>query len=297
MVEIVVLSGKGGTGKTSLTAAFAHLCGGAVLCDLDVDAPDLHLLLQPERMRSAAFVSGHRAVIRNEACQQCGTCSAMCRFDAVRGQGAQLHIDPLRCEGCKLCVALCPAQAIDFPDKTCGEWYLSRTRFGPLVHAQLFPGEENSGKLVALLRQQARVLARQRQAMLILSDGPPGIGCPVISSLAGASFAVLVTEPTPAGRHDLERIAGVCAHFKVPAGVIVNKSDLNAARRKEIESFAHAQALALLGSLPHDLAFTAAMVRGRAVTEHTELGAAAELQRIWAAISEHARACAPADVG
>jgi MinD superfamily P-loop ATPase len=286
MIEIVVLSGKGGTGKTSLTAAFAHVAGGAVLCDLDVDAPDLHLLLQPRRINTTAFVSGHHAVIRTEECQGCGTCAEMCRFGAVIGEGRQVRIDPLRCEGCKVCVAFCPAGAIDFPDKTCGEWFLSCTRFGTMVHAQLFPAEENSGRLVALLRQQARAQAQEQGADLILSDGPPGIGCPVISSLSGASFAVLVTEPTPSGRHDLERIVELCAHFQVPAGVIINKSDLSSDRAGEIRNVIQRHNLMLLGDLPHDPAFTQAMIRGLAVTEHAPSAAAAALHAIWATIAE-----------
>lgn len=267
MPEIVILSGKGGTGKTSLTAAFAHLAGGHIICDLDVDAPDLHLILQPEVEEQVAFVSGHEAFIRAEDCERCGQCLAACRSDAIQGEDPPV-VNPLKCEGCKLCVALCPAAAIDFNPNHCGDWYRSTSRFGPMVHAQLFPAEENSGRLVALLRQQARAMAESRGLEIILADGPPGIGCPVISALSGADLAVIVTEPTVSGRHDLERVLDLCRHFKIPAGVIINKSDLNADQAGMIETYCREQGLGVIGKLPHDAAFTQAMIRQRTVTEY-----------------------------
>ena len=215
MREIVIVSGKGGTGKTSLTGAFAHLALNKVICDLDVDAPDLHLLLNPTNHRSEEFYSGYKAQIAPELCTGCGLCASMCRYEAVLSNGNGFSIDPLRCEGCKVCVAFCPTGAILFPQKHCGHWHLSFTRFGPLVHAQLFPGAANSGRLVTVLKQQAREVARSQGKDLILCDGAPGIGCPVISSLSGTNLAVAVTEPTPSGRHDLERIADLCSHFQV----------------------------------------------------------------------------------
>jgi MinD superfamily P-loop ATPase len=289
LVEIVVLSGKGGTGKTSLTGAFAHICSRLVICDLDVDAPDLHLLLAPEKIRSEKFISGHEAKIREDRCTACGQCREVCRFSAVLDTAPYPTINPLKCEGCKVCVALCPAEAIDFPNKHCGDWYISKTRFGRMVHAQLFAGEENSGRLVALLRQQAKELAKEQGIELILSDGSPGIGCPVISSLSGASMAVIVTEPTPSGRHDLERVVELCRHFRIPAGVIINKFDLNENEVQYIESFCAKTDLSLLGKLPHDPAVVHAMVAGKTITEYQKNGISDQLRTVWANIEAAVR--------
>ena len=280
MREILIISGKGGTGKTTLTAAFAHLAAKHVICDLDVDAPDMHLLLQPEKKTVAPFVSGHEAVIRPDTCQRCGTCAAACQFEAIQGEDPP-RVNPLKCEGCKLCVALCPVEAIDFVSNHCGDWYRSATRFGPMVHAQLFPAEENSGRLVALLRQQARALAEDRELDLILCDGPPGIGCPVIAALSGIDLAVIVTEPTVSGRHDLARVLELCRHFNIPAGVIINKSDLNPDQTHQIEAFCQEPPLTLLGKLPHDMAFTQAMVKGLTITELAPNGSGRAIRRIW----------------
>ena len=257
MREVIIISGKGGTGKTSLTGAFAHLAADKVICDLDVDAPDLHLLLQPAKERQEEFYSGHEAVIIGEKCDACGLCASLCQFGAIREHGAGFVVDPVRCEGCKVCVAFCPAAAIRFPERHCGQWYVSSTRFGPLVHAQLFPGAENSGRLVMVLKQQARELAKARGAHLVLCDGAPGIGCPVISSLSGAHLAVAVTEPTPSGRHDLERVAALCRHFQTALAVIINKYDLNPDETARIEVFCHDESYPVLARLPHDPLITA----------------------------------------
>jgi MinD superfamily P-loop ATPase len=267
MREIVVISGKGGTGKTSITAAFAHLAENKVICDLDVDAPDLHLLLDPHVVRREDFHSGHEAVIDPERCTGCGTCQDMCRFGAVLEDDGRFRIDPLRCEGCKVCVAFCPEGAIDFPPRHCGTRYVSDTRFGPMVHAQLFPGQENSGRLVSELKKEARKLAGEMGRDLILCDGSPGIGCPVISSLSQANLAVVVTEPTPSGLHDLERVASLCEHFRIRVAVIVNKHDLNPGHTAAIEELCRARGYALAGRLPHDTVVTGAMVARKAVTE------------------------------
>lgn len=285
MPEIIVISGKGGTGKTSLTAAFAHIAGDAVVCDLDVDAPDLHLVLDPEHEQQEDFFSGHEAVIDPAACTRCGLCAERCRFDAVREISGAFSVDPLRCEGCKVCVRLCPAGAIAFPERHCGEWFISRTRFGPMVHAQLFPGAENSGRLVALLRAKAREVAARVGRRLILADGAPGIGCPVISSLSRTDFAVLVTEPTPSGRHDLERVADLCRHFRTPAGVIVNKADLNPANTGAMRRWCAESGVRFLAELPYDPAVTEAMVRRRAVTETTDSGLSATVRGVWPTIA------------
>ncbi len=280
MRETLIISGKGGTGKTTLTAAFAHLAKNHVICDLDVDAPDMHLLLRPENEIIEQFVSGHEAFIRADACERCGTCAAACQFDAIQGDDPP-RVNPLKCEGCKLCVALCPAEAIDFAPNRCGNWYRSSTRFGPMVHAQLFPAEENSGRLVALLRQQAHALAEDRGLDLILADGPPGIGCPVIAALSGIDLAVIVTEPTVSGRHDLERVLELCRHFNIPAGVVINKCDLNHERTHAIEAFCRKNQLALLGKLPHDTAFTQAMIKGLTITEFDPNGIGKTIRSIW----------------
>ena len=286
MHEVVIISGKGGTGKTSLTAAFAHLASDHVICDLDVDAPDLHLLLHPESLTTQDFYSGHTAVISSR-CDACGQCVDVCQFDAIQSRQPYPLIDPLKCEGCKVCVTLCPLAAIDFPEKKCGHWHLSDTRFGPLVHAQLYAGEENSGRLVTLLKREARALAQQEGLSLVLSDGPPGIGCPVISALSGAKLAVVVTEPTPSGIHDLKRVIDLCDHFRLPAGIIINKYDLNIGNSGEIKSFCARRQLAVLGELAHDPEFTAAMVSGQTITEYRSDGIAGQLRRIWESVVNH----------
>ncbi|MCF8040699.1 MAG: ATP-binding protein [Desulfarculaceae bacterium] len=290
MPEILVISGKGGTGKTSVTGALAHLAHNKIICDLDVDAPDLHLLLQPQARQVHQFYSGNEAIIDPELCTSCGLCQEKCRFEAiVEGEDA-FRVDPLKCEGCKLCVTLCPEEAIAFPQRHCGTWQVSDTRMGPMVHAQLFPGQENSGRLVALLRQHARELSRENGYELILSDGPPGIGCPVISSMSGTDLAVVVTEPTPSGRHDLERVLELCRHFKVPAGVIINKCDLNLDQSKAIADYCAREGLELLAELPFDPAMVRAMVQGQVITEYQQNGLAEDLAQAWEKIIKMADA-------
>ena len=269
MREIVVLSGKGGAGKTSVTAAFAALARNKVVCDLDVDAPDLHILLDPVNTESQDFVSGNLARIDPERCDGCGLCRELCRFEAVATDAAGRHIiDAHHCEGCKTCVVMCPRQAIAFPPRTCGFFATSDTRFGPMVHARLDPGAENSGRLVMLLKRKAKELAKARGLDLILCDGAPGIACPVISSLSGATLAVLVTEPTPSGTHDLMRVAGLCEHFKLPAGVIINKADLNPGESARIEAYCAEHGYPLLGTLPHHPDVTRAMVAKKTLPEY-----------------------------
>lgn len=284
MREVVIISGKGGAGKTSVTGAFANLAENAILCDLDVDAPDLHLLLDPRVKSEESFYSGHEAVIDPDRCIGCGQCAELCRFDAVRGDGDVYRVDSLACEGCKVCVALCPEQAIDFPEKHCGQWYVSDTRFGPMVHAQLFPGEENSGRLVTLLKQQARAMAEEQGLDLVLCDGTPGIGCPVISSMAGTDVAVIVTEPTPSGLHDLKRVAELCERFRTKVAVLVNKWDINPAMTGEIEAWCAGRGYTLVGRFPHDRAVVDAMLERKVLTETDN----AELSRIintsWAGV-------------
>jgi MinD superfamily P-loop ATPase len=279
--EILIISGKGGTGKTSLTAAFAHLADRPVLCDLDVDAPDLHILLDPKPRQTHEFWSGYEARIKPENCTACGDCVQRCQFDAIKKAAEGFRVDPLRCEGCSLCVHFCPAEAIAFDEKMCGEWYLSDTDLGPMVHAQLGPAEENSGRLVTLLRKEAKQLAEAQQFDLILSDGPPGIGCPVISSLAQVSLAVIVTEPTPSGQHDLERVADLCRHFKVPAGIVVNKWDLNPDLTTKIEALAPQRELQRFGRVDFDPAFTDAMVQRQTIATFQPKGLGKQVATVW----------------
>ena len=281
MRELVVLSGKGGTGKTSLTAAFAHLAHAKVLCDLDVDAPDLHLITDPAVVRRGPFLAGHMAVIDPGRCTSCGVCVDVCAFDAIRTEGACRVVEAPRCEGCSVCVAFCPEQAIAFPERLCGTWFESTTRFGPMVHAQLDPGQENSGKLVALLKTKARKQAADLGLDLILSDGAPGIGCPVISSLSQASLALLVTEPTPSGFHDLERVEALCRHFRIRTTVLINKADLGPDYRAAIHAFCRTREIPVAGHLPHDPAVPEAMIRAQAVTEGPGTPFGARVRQIW----------------
>jgi MinD superfamily P-loop ATPase len=265
MHELVVLSGKGGTGKTSLVGALAALAGRQVLCDADVDAADLHLLLQPKILARHDFYAGHRAVIREDKCLKCGDCLNWCRFQAI---SADFRVNPLLCEGCGVCWTLCPAGAVDSPENLCGQWFLSETRFGPLVHARLGIAAENSGKLVALIRQEARRLAAARGAEWIITDGPPGIGCPVIASLGEASGVLMVTEPSVSGQHDLERLAALADHFRLPSFVLVNKADLHWPMARAIRKFCDVKGYRFMGYLPFTPAFTRAQVEGKTILEY-----------------------------
>ncbi|MBW1720490.1 MAG: 4Fe-4S binding protein [Deltaproteobacteria bacterium] len=264
MKELVVISGKGGTGKTSLIGAFAYLAENKVLCDADVDAADLHLLTKPEIMEHHDFQGGSLAKINREKCTECGLCRELCRWEAI---SEEFQVDPLECEGCGVCVYFCPEKAIDFPLSTNGEWYLSETRFGPMVHARLGIAEENSGKLVTLVRQEAKKLAEKDHRDLILTDGPPGVGCPVIASIGGATAVLIVSEPTVSGMHDMERVADLAAFFKVPALLCVNKADLNPEKARAIEEHAEAKGVTILGRIPFDPLFTHAMVQGKTLFE------------------------------
>jgi len=281
MRELVVISGKGGTGKTSLTAAFAHLAEKVLLCDLDVDAPDLHLIAQPTIQRRGPFLSGHVAEIDGSVCTTCGQCADLCAYGAIHSKDGVFVVDAAHCEGCKVCVAFCPSKAIDFPERLCGTWYESETRFGPMVHAQLDPGQENSGKLVTLLKAKARERAAQLGLELILSDGAPGIGCPVISSLSQASLVLLVTEPTPSGLHDLERVVDLCRHFRLPSAVLINKVDLNPDYERAIHSFCQSREIPVIGQLPHDSVVTESMVRHQAITEGADTPFGIQVREIW----------------
>jgi MinD superfamily P-loop ATPase len=281
--ELIVLSGKGGTGKTSLVGALAALAADKMLVDCDVDAPDLHLLLNPEIQQRESFVGGKKAAVIPELCTACGQCREVCRFDAI---DENFRVDPTACEGCGVCRHFCLFDAIDFSPTVCGEWFVSRTRFGPMVHAQLAPGQENSGLLVALIRQKARDLAEEGGLPLILVDGPPGIGCPVISSLTGADRVLIVTEPTLSGLHDLDRVVSLAAHFKIPGSVLINKWDLNREMAGRIESYCRDKGLSLAGNLPYDPVVTEAMVHGKTIIECSRNGLGDEIRGLWGKIHE-----------
>ena len=279
MKELVVISGKGGTGKTSLLAAFASLAKEKALCDADVDAADLHLIMDPRIKERHDFESGHEALISRDICTQCGLCRELCRWNAI---GKDFIVDPIVCEGCGVCYYFCPEKAITFPLKTCGEWYLSETRFGPMAHARLGIAEENSGKLVSLIRREGKKLAEEKNLDLLLTDGPPGIGCPVIASLGGAAATLIVAEPTVSGKHDMERVTELSAFFKVPAMVCVNKFDLNPDMGKAIETFARERNVTVMGRIPFDPVFTKAMVKGKTIFEFDDRSEGCKAVRdIW----------------
>jgi len=285
MKEIVIISGKGGTGKTSLTAAFAALADRPVIADCDVDAADLHLVLSPEVRERHEFRSGHTAIIRSKDCVGCGVCMDYCRFGAIvikksASGESEFLADPFSCEGCGVCVHFCPAEAIDFPERLCGEWMVSETRNGPMVHAQLGVAAENSGKLVSTVRREARRIAETENHNMILVDGPPGIGCPVIASVTGSSLVLAVTEPTVSGEHDLERVLSLARHFAIPALVCVNKWDINAGMTERIEKKAREMGAGVAGRICYDRAVTTAQMKQVAVVE-MDAPCAADIRQIW----------------
>ena len=283
MKEIVVLSGKGGTGKTSLTAVFASLMSKAVLVDCDVDAANLHLLLNPLVEERHDFVGAAKARVDTTACNGCGLCIEGCRFEAIRLNGIAA-VDPLHCEGCGVCARICPVGAVSLEPRVCGQWFLSRTRNGPLLHARLAPGQDNSGKLVSTLRQSARTLANQNGSDWILVDGPPGAGCPVISSLTGSDYVVMVTEPTLSGYSDLQRAIAVADHFRVPTGIIINKADINSDVAGRIEEYAAATGRDVLGRICYDPAFTRAQLSGSSVLQAASADLRRCLESAWRAV-------------
>jgi len=281
MREIVVLSGKGGTGKTVLLASFAALVPGNVLCDCDVDAANLHLLLRPTFRDGHEFWARPLAAIDQEVCTRCSLCLDVCRFDAIH----EFEVDSLSCEGCGFCLQVCPAGAVTLRDNLGGHWYVSDTRYGPLVHACLDPGQENSGKLVAVVRQKARAIAKGEGARYILSDGPPGIGCPVISSLSGASLALIVTEPSLSAIHDLERALAVCRHFDVAASVCINKYDLDEENSQRIEHYCCRAAVNFAGRIPFDTRVSQAVAQGVPVVEFGDGVVSQRIEELWKAVA------------
>ncbi|MFP4197009.1 MAG: ATP-binding protein [Methanomassiliicoccales archaeon] len=282
MKEITVISGKGGTGKTTLTAAFASLASNMVLADCDVDAADLHLLATPEVLETRKFYGLMLASKDDDLCTDCGQCYERCRFQAI---DRDYNIIPSACEGCAVCELVCPVDAIQMVDRESGVAFLSKTRFGPMAHAELHTAEEASGKLVAVVREMAKAKAKEDGQDLILIDGPPGIGCPVIAAISGVDMVLVVTEPTLSGIHDLERVLGVADHFQIPAGVVVNKHDLNPENTKRIRDYCAGLGVEVLGLLPYHGSATAAMIEERTLIEHGG-PLAEEARRIWTRAEE-----------
>ncbi len=283
MQEITVLSGKGGTGKTSITAGLASLAQQAVFCDNDVDAADLHLILHPDVQEEHRFVSGQLAHINPAVCTACGLCASLCRFDAVHASAdGKFAIDPLSCEGCRLCERQCPVQAIHTQSIDDNFWYVSATRFGPLVHAEMGPGEENSGKLVAQVRSVAKELAKEKGCNYVLNDGPPGIGCAAISSITGTDKVLLVTEPSLSGLHDAKRLVELVQSFQIPLYVVINKFDLNTLVGQQMEDFFASENIPVLARIPYKEEVVEALVAGKSIVEYKEESPVSEaLKLIW----------------
>ena len=288
MKEIVVISGKGGTGKTSIVASFASLVKSAVLADCDVDAADLHLVLGPRVKQTSDFSGGKQASIITEKCIGCGKCKELCKFNAINFNGPAndtiaktFTVDPISCEGCKVCVEFCPVDAIEFNDSINGQWFISDTRFGTMVHARLGIAEENSGKLVFLLRKEAKRIAEEEKKDLIIIDGSPGIGCPVIASITGADIVLIVTEPTLSGKHDLDRVAELATGFKIPTLVAINKFDLNPDMATQIEEDARKQNIKVIGKIRYDKAFTKAQIMKCSVVEYTGGAVTEDIKALW----------------
>jgi MinD superfamily P-loop ATPase len=298
MKQLVILSGKGGTGKTSVAAAFAHLAYTglprlkAIIADADVDAANLELVLQPSRLEENEFLGGAVAVIDESLCQGCGTCEQVCRFEAIRppdpGNGIAYWVDPIACEGCAACFYQCPSDAIRLEIQLAGHWFRSESRYGPLFHAELLPAQENSGKLVTLVKQQARLLGLDTGADLIIVDGPPGIGCPVISAASGADLALIVAEPTAAGIQDMDRVLRTAEHFRLPALVCINKADIYPQGARQIEVYCDQNGIEVAGTIPFDEMVTEAMVLGEPVTAYRSTAPASQaIARIWKKVSLH----------
>ncbi len=304
MKELVVISGKGGTGKTSVVASFAALANNAVIVDCDVDAADLHLILQPRIVQREDFTAGSKARIKPGHCTACGKCEELCRFDAIYFDGPgngrvpkTFRVDTIACEGCGVCFDFCAENAIEFEPAVCGQWFISETRCGPMVHARLGIAAENSGKLVTQLRRTAQQVAAGQKREMILCDGSPGIGCPVIASLTGASLALFVVEPTVSGEHDFLRVAQLARQLGVPGIMAVNKSDLNDSATENLQALARERGIAVAGRIPYDRAVTEAQIARKSVVEASDGAAARAMRALWDETRTRLGQSAPAAVG
>ncbi|NPA25085.1 MAG: (4Fe-4S)-binding protein [Deltaproteobacteria bacterium] len=271
MKELTIISGKGGTGKTTITAAFATLAENVVLADCDVDAADLHLILEPKELSSSDFIGGRAPVLDPEKCIGCNTCAELCRFDAIAtadSDNQTITINEFACDCCGLCALACPEDAITMQECVNGRWFIAETRAGKMVHAKLGIGEDNSGKLVTLVRRQARFIAELEKQELLINDGPPGIGCPVTAAITGVDLVLIVTEPTLSGIHDMERVHGLCQHFEIPALVCVNRFDLNLVNTGKIRDYCTEHDLPLIGEIPLDPIVNRAQVARKSVVEY-----------------------------
>ncbi len=284
MNEISVISGKGGTGKTSLTGCFAALSTDSVFADCDVDAANLSLIMQPALLEWHNFRASKKAFINHDKCTGCNLCRELCRFDAISNA---FEVDPLSCEGCGVCYHSCPEEAIVYEEVISGQWFISQTSHGTLVHARLGIAEENSGKLVALVRNNAREIANEESKQRIIIDGPPGIGCPVIASLAGVSVALVVTEPTLSGVHDMERVLSVCRHFQVPALVCINRYDVDEENTCKIEEYCNSCKVPVAGKVPLDRKVTEAMLQGVSVVEYGDSPAVKSINETWEQVKKY----------
>jgi MinD superfamily P-loop ATPase len=280
--QLTVISGKGGTGKTTLTAAFASLVDRKVLADCDVDAADLHLILNPTVKRREPFSGGRSPVVDAEKCTECGICTEVCRFDAIEDG----EVDLIACDHCGLCVHACPENAITMEEDVNGEWFVSETDYGPMVHARLGMGEENSGKLVTVVRKQSSEIAKERNLDLVIIDGPPGIGCPVIASVAGVDLLLVVVEPTLSGIHDMERILGLAEHFKIPALACINKYDINLDNTKEIRVYCERHGVKVVGMIPFDSKVIDALVQRKSIVEYPCGAVTKAATEIWQEVSD-----------
>jgi MinD superfamily P-loop ATPase len=280
--QIVVISGKGGTGKTVITGAFAALARNKVMADCDVDAADLHLLLKPEVKERHEFKSGKSAFIDKKLCVKCGKCLSICRFSAIT---EDFEIDPVSCEGCGFCSHICPVGAITMKENTAGEWFVSETRFGAMVHAKLGIAEENSGKLVSMVRKKAKEKAEELDSDFVIVDGAPGIGCPVIASISGVDCALVVTEPTLSGLHDADRVIRAVRHFGITARLAINKYDLNRDMADKIEKYCIDNKIDILGKISFDKEIVSSMVNGKTVIEYSSGKAKKEITDIWNKLS------------
>jgi MinD superfamily P-loop ATPase len=281
MKELTIISGKGGTGKTSIVGSFASLAKNFVLADADVDAADLHLIIAPTIRNRNDFMGGHKAIIDLNRCTQCGECLERCQYDAIN----DFTIDTIACEGCGVCVHFCPSDAIDFPQRKCGDWFISSTAYGPMVHARLGIAEENSGLLVSTVRKAARDLAESENRDLVIADGPPGIGCPVIASITGATAILIITEPTLSGMHDLKRVAELAKFLKVPGMLCINKCDLNNDMSEQLFKTASEYQLTAVGKVPYDPSVTKAMVSGKSPIDFSDGPASQAIRQVWENVS------------